>query len=149
MESVACHLSVAPGRPAGHPLSCKKRELSLKRVKSIIYKKWWIWRKYCLLWSEKKCEINKMQPFYTFPPKYWRQPRHQKSTTPCVKEYFDHTKNECLGCGCLVRWMSGVVDVWCGENLVWWMFGMVYVWCSPFSTHCVADACDIYLHEPK
>ena len=32
--------------------------------------------------------------------------------------------------GCLVWWMSGVVDVRCGGCLVWWMSGVVDVWCG-------------------
>ena len=32
--------------------------------------------------------------------------------------------------GCLVWWMSDVVDVWCGGCLVWWMSGVVDVWCG-------------------
>ena len=35
-----------------------------------------------------------------------------------------------LGYGCLVWWMSDVVDVWCGGCPVWWMSGVVDVWCG-------------------
>ena len=48
--------------------------------------------------------------------------------------------------GCLVWWMSGVVDVWCGGCLIWWMSDVVdvrcggcLVWWMSFFTHGVVD----------
>ena len=54
-------------------------------------------------------------------------------------------------CGeCLVWWMSyfmdGVVDVWCGGCLVWWMsffaHGVVDVWCGG----CLCGGCRTIVH---
>ena len=44
----------------------------------------------------------------------------------------------CTRCGgCLVWWMSGVVDIWCGGCLVWWLSGVVDVLFNPWCGGCL------------
>ena len=56
------------------------------------------------------------------------------------------------GCGgCLVWWLFGVVDVWCGGgpilHVVWWMsfltHGVVDVWCGEYLVWCMSGVVDV------
>ena len=50
--------------------------------------------------------------------------------------------------GCLVWWMSDVVDVWCGGCPVWWMSGVVdvlfYTWCGGCPVWWMSGVVDVW-----